>query len=328
MPVRSMTAFAHQRAELPWGTASWEIRSVNQRYLDLTFKLPELWRHLEPALRDSLRNTLARGKVEVTLRLQMQSQASESLKVNEVLTDQVIAAAIAIQAKLDSSAPIDPLRVLQWPGVVGDTQPDADEVQNDLHTLFAKALKELQSGREREGSELKAMIEQRLGQISEITKTLSGVMPQLVQAQRDKLSQRLEALQVQLNEERLEAEVAELRSKAEADASSTGRELAELKRDLAQAQSELAVSSQVVPESPMVKRRLARLEGSSPLVPGLPKILGLDFAVDGRGERGRRRPPSTVRLVDLHVIDGGIVRRRVAADHLGHTRVIQAHFNL
>lgn len=213
MPVRSMTAFAHQRAELPWGTASWEIRSVNQRYLDLTFKLPELWRHLEPALRDSLRNTLARGKVEVTLRLQMQSQASESLKVNEVLADQVIAAASAIQAKLDSSAPIDPLRVLQWPGVVGESQPDADEVQNALHKLFAKALKELQSGREREGSELKAMIEQRLGQISEITKTLRGVMPQLVQAQRDKLSQRLEALQVQLNEERLEAEVALLAQK-------------------------------------------------------------------------------------------------------------------
>ena len=83
----------------------------------------------------------------------------------------------------------------------------------DLHTLFAKALKELQSGREREGSELKAMIEQRLGQISEITKTLRGVMPQLVQAQRDKLSQRLEALQVQLNEERLEAEVALLAQK-------------------------------------------------------------------------------------------------------------------
>jgi uncharacterized protein (TIGR00255 family) len=143
----------------------------------------------------------------------MQSQASESLKVNDVLADQVIAAATAIQAKLDSSAPIDPLRVLQWPGVVGESQPDADEVQNALHKLFAKALKELQAGREREGSELKGMIEQRLGQISDITQTLRGVMPQLVQAQRDKLSQRLEALQVQLNEERLEAEVALLAQK-------------------------------------------------------------------------------------------------------------------
>lgn len=213
MSVRSMTAFAHQRAEYPWGTAAWEIRSVNQRYLDLTFKLPELWRHLEPGLRDALRKNLSRGKVEVSLRLQMRSEGSESLKINHALAAEVMAAAQAIHGKLDHPASIDPLAILQWPGVVGESQPDADEVQQALMTLFAQALAEQSAGREREGAELKLMIEQRLEQIVVITARLRQAMPQLVQAQRDKLLQRLEGLDVKLNEERLEAEVALLAQK-------------------------------------------------------------------------------------------------------------------
>lgn len=213
MPVRSMTAFAHQRAEFPWGAAAWEIRSVNQRYLDLNFKLPELWRHLEPALRDALRATLSRGKVEVSLRVQMQSTGGESLKINQTLAAEVMAAAVDIQRRLDHPASIDPLAILQWPGVVGETQPDADEVQQALLALFDKALKEQGAGREREGAELKAMIEQRLAQIGEITARLRDAMPQLVQAQRDKLTQRLASLDIKLNDERLEAEVALLAQK-------------------------------------------------------------------------------------------------------------------
>ena len=213
MPVRSMTAFAHQRAEFSWGAAAWEIRSVNQRYLDLNFKLPELWRHLEPALRDALRNALSRGKVEISLRVQMQSSGGESLKINQALAAEVMAAAVDIQRRLDHPASIDPLAILQWPGVVGESQPDADEVQQALLALFDKALKEQGAGREREGAELKAMIEQRLEQIGEITARLRDAMPQLVQAQRDKLTQRLASLDIKLNDERLEAEVALLAQK-------------------------------------------------------------------------------------------------------------------
>ncbi len=213
MSVRSMTSFAHQRQEFPWGSCAWEIRSVNQRYLDLSFKLPELWRGLEPVLREPLRKALARGKVEVILRLQLQNQSNAKLQINQDLAGQLIRAAEGIGEKLQHPSNIDPLAILQWPGVVGEAQVDTDEIQQALLGQFTLALQELQAGREREGSELKVMIEQRLEQIKDITQKLRGYMPQLVQAQRDKLHQRLEALQVQLDSDRLEAEIALLAQK-------------------------------------------------------------------------------------------------------------------
>ncbi len=213
MPVRSMTAFAHQRQEFAWGTCAWEIRSVNQRYLDLSFKLPELWRGLEPVLRDQLRKSLSRGKVEVILRIQSQSQASTRLQINEELARQVMTAAENLQRELKHAAKINPLDILKWPGVVGESQTDTDEIQKDLLAAFKHALKDLQGGREREGLELRALIEQRLEQIARITAELRDYMPQLVQAQRDKLHLRLEALQVQLDAERIEAEIALLAQK-------------------------------------------------------------------------------------------------------------------
>lgn len=213
MSVRSMTAFAHQRHEFDWGTAAWEIRSVNQRYLDIGFKLPELWRALEPPLRDALRQRLSRGKLEVVLRLQLQPQADSQLQVNHALASQLITAAETLQQQLKNSAAIDPLAILKWPGVVGDTQIDTDTIQQALLDLFEQALAELEAGRKREGAELKSLVEQRLTQITAITTQLRALMPQLVQAQRDKLTQRLASLQLQLNDERLEAEVALLAQK-------------------------------------------------------------------------------------------------------------------
>ena len=213
MSVRSMTSFAHQRQEYPWGTCAWEIRSVNQRYLDLNFKLPELWRSLEPLLRDQLRKALSRGKVEVLLRVNVQNQNRASLQINETLLAQLISATQAVHGQLKNPSAIDPLALLQWPGVVGEAQADTDEIQCAMTDLFGKALNELQAGREREGSELKALIEQRLEHIKTITLQLRNTMPQLVQAQRDKLHLRLEALQVQLDNERLEAEIALLAQK-------------------------------------------------------------------------------------------------------------------
>lgn len=213
MPVRSMTAFAHQRQEYPWGACSWELRSVNQRYLDMSFKLPELWRALEPGLREQLRQALSRGKVEVILRVHLQHQSSANLQINQALLTQVIAAAESVGDKLQHPSEIDPLAILQWPGVVGETQIDTDEIQLALLSQFKQALNELQAGREREGRELKALIEQRLEHIREITLRLRGLMPELVQAQRDKLQHRLEALQVQLDSDRLEAEIALLAQK-------------------------------------------------------------------------------------------------------------------
>ena len=92
LTTSSMTAFAHQQSDYPWGSATWELRSVSHRYLELSFKLPESWRNLEPSLRDALRKGLQRGKVECALKVQLHNQ-QQALQLNNVLASQILDAA-------------------------------------------------------------------------------------------------------------------------------------------------------------------------------------------------------------------------------------------
>lgn len=216
MNSHSMTAFAHQRSEYPWGSAIWEVRSVNHRYLELSFKLPESWRHLEPRLRDLLRKSLQRGKVECALKIQLQEQDS-SLQVNDDIARQVINAAQHIANKYDPSASLDPLDILRWPGVIAAAESDGADTTEQLLTQFSSSLDEHLAHRQREGSALVALIDTRLDHIDQIVAELQDKMPAIITAQRQKLQQRLAELQVELNPERLEAEVALIAQKADVD---------------------------------------------------------------------------------------------------------------
>ena len=91
--IHSMTAYARIEHKADWGTASWEIRSVNQRYLETYLRLPEQFRSLEPVLRDRLRKRLNRGKVEVNLRYELSDQQGTQLNMNQDLALQLLQAA-------------------------------------------------------------------------------------------------------------------------------------------------------------------------------------------------------------------------------------------
>lgn len=214
--TRSMTAFARQEAEHEWGSLSWEIRSVNHRYLEPHLRLPENFRDLEGNLRENLRKSLSRGKVECALRFNPEAKVQQMV-VNEEYAQQVISAAETLKGMLPEHRPVDPLELLRWPGVLQDTKLDMDQVKASARNLFSKALEDLIEGRKREGVELAALINQRLDAISEIVKEVREKMPQILQAQRDNLSQRLEELKVDLDEGRLEQEMALLAQKADVD---------------------------------------------------------------------------------------------------------------
>jgi len=211
-----MTAFAHQRTEYSWGSATWELRSVNHRYLELSFKLPDNWRQLEPALRDALRNTLQRGKVECALRIQTQNQ-QQALQLNNALATQILDAANGLKAHIAHTAPVNILELLRWPGVLEAQTIDNDAVSGQLLESFHAALQEHVSHREREGDALAKLIEQRLSTITDIVADIRSKMPSIVLAQRDKLQQRLADLKVELDPDRLEAEIALLAQKADVD---------------------------------------------------------------------------------------------------------------
>jgi len=216
--TRSMTAFARQEAEHAWGSLIWEIRSVNHRYLEPHLRLPESLRDLEGSLREQLRKKLSRGKVECTLRFHPEAQAQQ-LTVNTDFAKELIAAAdeVAALSLSGNTQPMNPLDVLRWPGVLQDAQIDMDQVKAEGLKLFGAALDDLLAGREREGAELNALIEQRLVAIEAIVVEVREKLPQILQAQRDNLRSRLEELKEDLDEGRLEQEMVMLAQKADVD---------------------------------------------------------------------------------------------------------------
>jgi uncharacterized protein (TIGR00255 family) len=213
---RSMTGFARREAKLPWGTVIWEIRSVNHRYLEPGFRLPEDFREIEPALREQIRKTLQRGKVEVSLYVQLEQENEAELGVNLQRVVQLGKAAQQIHEQLgDKAAAINPLELLKWPGVIQKQEVDREAQQAAVLDLFQGALTGLVEHRTREGAELEQLILQRLDAVSAQVVAVRARLPEILQAQREKLQQKIAALGVELDPERLEQEVVLLAQKAD-----------------------------------------------------------------------------------------------------------------
>ncbi|AQQ69183.1 YicC family protein [Microbulbifer agarilyticus] len=217
--VRSMTAFGRAEVNYATGTAVWEMRSVNHRYLEPHFRLPEAARALEPKLREQLRKTLNRGKLEMTLNLRATSGEAAAIEVNQALVEQLLSAAKQVSPGLGGvgSLPLNPMEILKWPGVIAEPETDAQEQANAILNGFKQALKQLVDNREREGAELAGFIEARLVGINEQVTTVRALLPQILQNQREKLKTRLEELLEEIDKDRIEQEIALLAQKADVD---------------------------------------------------------------------------------------------------------------
>lgn len=211
----SMTAFSRQQLESEWGSLTWEIRSVNHRYLEPSVRLPETFRSLEATIRDTLRKKLARGKVECQLRYQATAPEQASLTLNEELIDRLLEANKHISAKLGGPTDLNSIDILRWPGVVTDQEADTDAIQKEALQLFNKALDELIENREREGEAIKEMLNQRIEGITEIVAQVRQLMPDILAAQRQNMLDKLADLEAELEPTRLEQEVAMLAQKAD-----------------------------------------------------------------------------------------------------------------
>lgn len=215
---RSMTGFARREAKLSWGTLVWEIRSVNHRYLEPSFRLPEDFREIEPHLRDAMRKALQRGKVEASLNVHWEQEGESELGVNLAKVAQLTKAAQQINGLLgDVAAPVNALEILRWPGVIQKQELDRDAMHQAALELFDSALEGLIEHRSREGAELEQLILSRLDSVSAQVVKVRARMPEILAAQRDKLQAKLTALQVELDPERLEQEIVLLAQKADVD---------------------------------------------------------------------------------------------------------------
>jgi len=211
----SMTAFSRQEASYDWGTISWEVRSVNQRYLEPNFRLPEAFRELEFSFRDLLRKKLNRGKLECQLRFQAVDKAATSLTINPENAQALANAVQQLGTWFDGIKTPSPLQILQWPGILSDTSDDAETIKKAVAELFAKAVDELIQMRLREGEQLVAIIEQRLDSIDAIVAEVQDKLPGIIAAQKQNLIDKLEAAKVELDPMRVEAEIVLLAQKAD-----------------------------------------------------------------------------------------------------------------
>jgi len=212
--IYSMTAFARVETKKDWGSAVWEIRSVNQRFLETYFRLPEQFRSLEPVLRERFRKKLARGKVECALRFTANDAAVTKLSLNEELAKQVLHAADWVQSHGQSTG-VNPLDVLRWPGVIAAEEADMDTIHGYVMEAFDQALNDFISARATEGEALKGMITQRLDAIEVEAEKVAARMPEIMVWQREKVQTRFEEAKVELDAGRFEQEMIMLAQKVD-----------------------------------------------------------------------------------------------------------------
>ncbi|MEZ5479911.1 MAG: YicC/YloC family endoribonuclease [Thiolinea sp.] len=215
--IRSMTAFAHHEASSPQGKLSWEIRTVNHRYLDISIRLPEEFRAQENAFRATIQSKLQRGKLEASLRYTAGSGEHNSIVINEPLARALIIACRQIEAITNSPDPLKAVDILRWPGVTQDSPPDLDKLAQQASDLLDMALSDLIATREREGKRLAEFIDQRCDQIAEIIVRIRKRRPEIVQGIREKIHNRLEELDITPDNNRLEQELVMLAQRLDID---------------------------------------------------------------------------------------------------------------
>ncbi|MGA4604021.1 YicC/YloC family endoribonuclease [Pseudoalteromonas maricaloris] len=209
--IHSMTAYARKEVKGDWGTGVWEIRSVNQRYLETFIRAPEQFRGLEPVIRERLRKHLQRGKVEVFLKFTANPAHVGQLTVNESLAKQLVESAKWLQSQ--SGGDINPVDILRWPGVMEAEEVDLDTVNSELLGGFDELVEDFKAARASEGENLETMLTTRLDGILEQVAIVEGYMPEVTKWQREKLSQKLEELKTDIDESRLEQELIYLAQK-------------------------------------------------------------------------------------------------------------------
>jgi len=229
-----MTAFARAEHAGDQGTLVWELRSVNHRYLEPHLRLPEALRDLEGAVREALRQGVSRGKIECTLRFSEDS-AGRPLQVDRARATHLVAAAETVASLIQQPAPLNPLEVLAWPGVLVADASDPQALNAQAMTLFEQALGELKAGRAREGAELARLINERLDAMSEEVATLRTLVPHMLAVQRQKLLDRFADLRAELDPQRLEQEMVMLAQKSDVaeELDRLGTHVTEVRRVLA-----------------------------------------------------------------------------------------------
>ena len=215
--AHSMTAFSRRQIDSEWGDLTWELRSVNHRYLEPSIRLPENFRSLETPIRKQLRDKLNRGKIECQLRFKAVEPGKIDWQLDTDMITRLSRANSEINRLTGGDHSLKNIDILKWPGVISDESLDEEIFNNEVLELFDRALDDLIMARKREGESLKNMLLKRIESIQSITDAIRVKMPNIIAKQKENLFLRLEELKAEFEPTRLEQEIAILAQKADVD---------------------------------------------------------------------------------------------------------------
>lgn len=218
MMVQSMTAFSHNERQHPYGQLVVELRSINHRYLDIHPRLQEGLGGLEPMLRRLISDRINRGKVECSIALQQNGVQSHPIQLNKELATTLALATRELGSILYNAAPVSPLELLRWPGIMIIKAPNAEELEHDAQQLLQQSITALIEMRSREGEQLQRVIAARCSAMEDVIQMVTEQLPNILQQARERLLQRLNQLrQPQDDNGRLEQEMVILAQRLDVD---------------------------------------------------------------------------------------------------------------
>ena len=216
--IRSMTGFARIERQYDFGRLSWEMRSVNHRYLDFGIRLPEEFRSLEADIRKSLGHYLSRGKIEASLRFFAASDDSGSgLELNTELALDLLKVHRELTQLTSAEQAVDIDKMLNWPGMIEQKRPDPAPLQAAAMELLTETAQDLRASRGREGEQMANVIRERLVGVAELTTNIKAWLPEIRSALKQRMLNRISDLPQPLDPGRIEQEVAILAQKIDVD---------------------------------------------------------------------------------------------------------------
>jgi uncharacterized protein (TIGR00255 family) len=212
-----MTGFARQSAESAAGTMTWELRAVNHRYLDVQFRLPDELRPQEQTFKKQVSAILSRGKVECALHFRRAFDQSAELKLNSDLVELIGTRVTEIRSAVPDAAPATAIDILRWPGVITETEIDAEPLQAEAAALLDKALQAMSEMRRSEGERVREMISTRCDEVTAIAGSVRERLPVVLEGAHAKQRERIERLDIEADPARLEIELALISQKLDVD---------------------------------------------------------------------------------------------------------------
>lgn len=202
--IASMTAFSRKTTHSDHGQMTWEVRTVNHRYLEVAFKIPDFFREYEPSWKKIVSTFMQRGKVDCYLTFTPGAQMQPCFSLNVSAVEQLLTICQSLMQYPGVSTKLKPTELLQFEAVLRSTPPEVSNLALPLSDLLKTTLSELVQARVREGEALRVFIQEKLRQMFMHVQVINERKVDSVKAQEQKLLSRMEALNVPVTEDRLE----------------------------------------------------------------------------------------------------------------------------